>query len=530
MEGYQIFQRDATRDLRRLRDYKERAARRFHQLENHVERLHKHDHVVDQKFNNLTQEIQNLTNGQIQLRNLTFIIHEIANKSINFTSTCCMSNRHNLSGDSEADQADDPRSTKQYEGYPGKQTEFRASKIIKKEASNEVEITNFGSGETSDDYLSSYEEETNRLTWNAQTSDISNNELETGSGQAIFSNIEGSGDLGSGVVDELIPVMDVSRFMEVKAFKREIMSRDETIQELIENNQNLTAKLSMLEDKLASIQLGSYVQTLQDSFINFTQNVITLDQWKVSSTQMVNSTLNNQDQIFKLTNMILENADKLKDLKWKLSNAELLGDQQFRILRMHVVRINNTVEDIREELLRQEKRDKQDNQYASTYYGYQTSYYPGSHSTSNNIDDNQSTSPHSVESLLSKLDELGIQVLYNQNRLGNLEIKLLNESLYQCRKQNLDTYQDSQITELETTLQSTIHSMTLTQSYVRNVAKTLHEIEESIKGTQRKVRTNSASVQTMKKLIPIVVGIRKEVQNFLFQLPSGNYPSILLLP
>lgn len=519
LEGLRIFQKEASRDLRRFKEYKEeRAAKRFHQLTKQAERCEAETEKLRTDLNNLTQELGSLHSEKISLqdkyvslqynhdilRNFTNELQNNLTKSVENITSCCNTQKKLSSHNQQYSR------TNQQTVYKTKGNRIPYIPI------SEIEIVEFGSGDVRDDVLSKLEEETNRL-------DTDKLNAEHGSGETIH---EGSGETGSGQT-ELPPFVDMHNYVHIDTFLTEKAKWENNFLTLSHHFDNVTSHVSDLEKKLASIQLGNFMENLQESLINFTQNVITLDQWKVSSNYIVNSTLYNQDQIIKLSNMVLENNEKIADLRWKVSNGDSLNDQQFTILKMYIIRLNNSVEDIKEELKLFDRKKSNGFQphYQAAYYGYetgynsQTSYNTGDQTKQNTFGDQ---SKDSIEILKSRLDDLGLQIVFNQNRLGNLEVKLLNESLYTCRKFSMDAYQDSQLASHEAIIESNTNSIMLTHQLVKELDYTVKSFNSDVKSNIRKIRTVSGNVDSLRGLIPAMVGIKKEVDNLMFQLPAGT--------
>lgn len=491
LEGLQLFEKEAGREIRRFNDYKERAAKRFHHLTNQAERNEKSvDNLsvdikeVNQHIHNLSEEIDNkLSNESLNLRDLISGIQADLSFKFKNLTWCC-----NL------------KLTNQNQEYS-----LTTQKLpINQNYHTNIEIVEFGSGDYHDDIALQPEESTRE----AESG-------ETGSGETIYES--------SGEVDKettiLPPFVDLSKFVEISEFQRENEILKEMLGVYITQNLNLTVQLQEIETRVNSIQLGKFMHNLQNSLINFTQNVITLDQWKVSSSQIVNSTLTNQDQINKLTAMVIGNSDKVADMTWKLSSHEHLSHQQFSILKMHIIRLNNSMEDMKEQINDLEKKQTKVPLTGYHFGGYRSAFGPSSGEQS----DTQSDIPEDrFITLMSRLDELGLQVVFNQNRLGNIEVKLLNESLYTCRKYNMDTYQDSQLSSHDNVIKSNTQAIYLTRDYVKELDKAIQDVNSEIKIQRQRVRTIYSNLQYLRGFIPAVRLLQKEVHHFKQQLPKGR--------
>ena len=502
IESLQYTQKENSREVRRYREYKEKAAKRFHQIENKLERLETQKDKNDVTFGIMKDQFITHTKEQIYLRNitkdtqnsvtkltsnLTSISSNISSIDLNLReltsnlSYCCLHAKlYNVSGQRERD-GESRTFTKGNSGI-----------------STDINVVDFGSGDMIDEYLSKFEESSNKVDdwWENGSKD---NKLKAGNERAT-TDYESSGEVGSGESDELPPFIQRKYYVEKHAFLEEIANRDRKILTLTEQYSQLSDQINKMETKITSIQLGNFMQNLQETFINFTQNVITLDQWKLSSNQIVNSTLQNQDQIVELTNRIVENADKITDIRWRLSNNELLSDQQYNILRMYVIRLNNSVEDIKEELRHFHTKliPQHQNRYKTT-----------------KLDGN------GMETLVSRLEDLGLQIVYNQNRLATLEVKVLNETLYECRKYNMDAFQDTQLAQHEAIIKSNGNSILLVHELVKQIDDGLHSVNGDVNTIVRRLRGLVNNFESFKGIVPVVTNMQKEINNFRFQLPKG---------
>ena len=513
VESLQWTQKENSREVRRYKEYKEKAAKRFHQAENKIERLEVQKGKNDIAFQNIKDQFITHTKEQLYLRNITKDVQITLEKltsnitnvtsqissvstkliAINFnTMKCCSQKTQDKSNFLSPTDKD-------------KQERDNWFKLSGNTTSNDIDIIDFGSGELTDEYLSKVEESSNRVSDVSASKHTEYNKFsleyessgEVGSGHAV---------VGSGDAEELPDFTQGKHYVQQQTFLHEIGIRDEKILLLNKRLGNLSDYVSKLENRITSIQLGNLMQNLQESLINFTQNVITLDQWKISSNQIVNSTLQNQDQIIELTNRIVENSDKISDMRWKVSSNELLSDRQYNILRMYVIRLNNTVEDIKEQMK---------HFHTKLVPLHQQRYKP---------DENI----QGMETLVSRVEDLALQIVYNQNRLGNLEVKVLNETLYQCRKYNMDTFQDRQLADHEAIIKSNGNSILLVHELVKQIDDSLHEIDGDVKTNIRRFRGLASSFDSFKGIVPVVINMQKEIDNFRFQLPKGNFSFLFL--
>ena len=317
-------------------------------------------------------------------------------------------------------------------------------------------------------------------------------------------------------------------------FEKEILKRDSLIKALEEYLAVLTSKVSEVEKRVLSIQLGDFMQKLQESMINFTQHVITIDQWNVASNQIINSTQYNQRQIMELTAMIMNNSKAINQMEWKVVEQRSLSDQQFRVLRMHIIRLNNTVQDLREHIdylgtIKTRGTQKEgsyqsphgDTNYHSPQRDYQGSQrtYQRPHQDHNGPRGNYQNSHGDV---MTKMEELSLQIVYNENRIGKLENKVLNQSLFECKKTNTDLFQDSRLHRMDQDLAKMRHKAGVVEEVVRRVDRSMYRIHANTKNNTHVINKLSSVVSMWDVYFPVIQLLRQEVDNLLSQVPTGN--------
>lgn len=275
------------------------------------------------------------------------------------------------------------------------------------------------------------------------------------------------------------------------------------LQKLYNDMLRITMKL---ETKVSSIQLGDFMQQLQTSVVNMTQNIITMEQWKVASSHIVNSTQTNQNHIMDLTHMIVNNTNKIGDLYWKSSSTQQLAQQQFNVLRMHIIQMNNSLQDMQEELQKQKRKNQEKPLY--------TNEFPGEQNMAN---------------LKSRLDNLALQVLFSDNRLSRLESSVLNESLFSCQKHGTDMYQNNKITRIEQEISQTKETTILLKDMVKRLDHGLYMVHSKSKNNSMTMKQLGTYGKKLEQYIPIIDAIQREILHFKYQLPTGKYGLIFPL-
>ncbi|KAK6194817.1 hypothetical protein SNE40_000365 [Patella caerulea] len=275
--------------------------------------------------------------------------------------------------------------------------------------------------------------------------------------------------------------------------------RDEAFAQLQEQYNKMVDKIKVIDEKIQSIQLGDFMKNLQESLINFTQNVITLDQWKTASSQIINSTQFNQHQIMQLKGEIINTTNIISKLKWRTSHRQDKVDQQYRVLQMHIINLNNSMQDLREHVT-----------YIATM---QSSRRP-----SMETNGNTRYLPPSTD-VLSRLEDLGLQITYNENRIAKMETRVLNQSLYECQKANNDLFQDSKLLQLDHDIQESKKSATIMKGMLKRLDRAIYRVHSYAKNSSDVINTLQSKFFSWDVYIPIIQLLRQEVSNLLYTLP-----------
>ncbi|XP_060065722.1 angiopoietin-2-like [Ylistrum balloti] len=339
-----------------------------------------------------------------------------------------------------------------------------------------------GSGDIETDYILTPLEE-------------SSNRIETGSGEEILKEIP------LGILPHGHP-----QYLNTEDFILEIQDRDEEISDLQKMVNELKASLSSVQTRLTSIQLGDFMGKLQESLLNFTQNVITLDQWKMASTDIVNSTQINQHQINSLTNMILNNTNHVRDVEWKVADVQSLGYQQFNLLRMYVIQLNNSVQDMKETMSNLRKTQQQQVKVNSEL-------------PRQTIDNVLHPDLEHLDTLKSRVEDLSLQIIYNENRISKLEIQVLNESLYECRKYNTDNDQDAKITQVKQEVSKLIETEVMVKEMLKRLDRGLFRVHLTNNNQSDVIKDIVREIQHLSSNVTVVNELEQEVDHVKFMLP-----------
>ncbi|XP_033732796.1 protein scabrous-like [Pecten maximus] len=354
-----------------------------------------------------------------------------------------------------------------------------------------------GSGDVETDYILTPIEE-------------SSDSLETGSGEETFREIP------IGILPHGHP-----QYLNTEDFILEIQERDEEILDLEKMVDQLKTSLVNVETKLTSIQLGDFMGNLQESLLNFTQNVITLEQWKMASTDIVNSTQFNQRQITSLTNMILNNSNHVRDVEWKVADVQSLGYQQFNLLRMYVIQLNNSVQDMKETMsnLQKTQRQQQEQQHQQQHQ-HQQQVNRNSELPRQPIDNALQPDTEHLETLKSQVEDLSLQIIYNENRISKLEISALNESLFECKKYNTDRDQDAKISQLKQEVSKLIETEVMVKEMLKRLDRGLFRVHLTNTNQSDVIRDMVREIEYLNSNVTVIDELKQEVDHVRFMLPQ----------
>ncbi|XP_063425083.1 protein scabrous-like [Mytilus trossulus] len=318
-------------------------------------------------------------------------------------------------------------------------------------------------------------------------------------------NEVGSGEEGSGATIPVLTAHSHSNYVQKNDLLIELQERDVEITTLLDMYDNLKQGLAVMEGRIQEIRLGNFMERLQDSFINFTQKVLTIDQWKMASGQLINSTQVNQQHIAGLTSMIFNNTNFLRELDMKISHAQSLSYQQFSLLRIHIIQLNNTVQDMKEEWNRN-GRNKNTHHIPPPVYVHRIQ------------NDHQNTG-----TLLSRIEDIALQVVYNENRIAKMELKILNESLLECKKVNADIYQDSRMIQIEKSMVKMSEASHMVKEILNQVQRDLYQEYVINRNQSDVINVIIKDINKIDHIFPQIANIQRQINYFQFMIPKDCY-------
>lgn len=277
---------------------------------------------------------------------------------------------------------------------------------------------------------------------------------------------------------------------EMKIMKESLTEKDLQVERLQNIVLNLSLDLAKLENNVLSLQKNEEIVKTQQTVANFTQYMIALDQWRVSSPLIINTTQENQEQLDILGELILNNTNRLGKLEVKLIDHRYLMEHTEVTFERELHRINETLKKVR----------------------HRTHHHD--HAMTEEL-------AQQFEDLHSKLEQLG-------SRLINVEVKVLNSSLNTCSKQQADFYQDIKLKEMNKKLDKMQESILVHRETLTRTDRGLYRLHLDIKSHKDAIDTLKRESKKMSSYKPEFKAMQEEVTKFLHHLPQGKSLNTLL--
>lgn len=248
--------------------------------------------------------------------------------------------------------------------------------------------------------------------------------------------------------------------------------------------QNLNSSMAGFDNKVLSIHITDTMDKFQQSALNLTQNIISFEKLSTLSYDIMNNSQHNQNQIVYLTNLLMNNTNRLNEMEFKVFDQKYALQQRYDLLQTYFVNLNKTVHQVIEKL------DQHD------------------------LDLEKGKE--------KELSELSLHVLKMDNRVTHLEVKVLNESLLSCRKSNNDFYQDLKFVEIQRDMRELSENVLIHEEKIKRMDHGLHRVFHVQKESKEVVDTLQKDSQKFANLVPEIFSMQDEAVNFLHHLPKGR--------
>ncbi|RUS86890.1 hypothetical protein EGW08_005369 [Elysia chlorotica] len=130
----------------------------------------------------------------------------------------------------------------------------------------------------------------------------------------------------------------------------ELYKRDSTLKSIEAMANGTAADVKDLAQKVSAINLEDFITKMENNMDAFVQNVLNQDPRQATTEQTLNATIQNQKDIRHLNRAHRQTSRRLAQLTNSTSNFQAITQRWYRNLQGHVVRLNNSAQDMREQM------------------------------------------------------------------------------------------------------------------------------------------------------------------------------------
>jgi paraquat-inducible protein B len=132
-----------------------------------------------------------------------------------------------------------------------------------------------------------------------------------------------------------------------------------------------------------------------------------------------------------------------------------------------------------------------------------------------------------METLKSRLEDIALQVVYNENRITKLELKIINESLLECKKANADIYQDAKIMQIENSVMKMSEASKMVKIILNQIRRELYQEFATNRNQSEVISIIIQDIGKIDKIIPRIAYLQDQIDFFQFMLPEGNFNTVI---
>ena len=303
---------------------------------------------------------------------------------------------------------------------------------------------------------------------------------------AILSAIE---ERGNTLVHKLHDVLNHKE--KISDFSNKFLNYDISISNLQNLFLNLTLRISELDRKFLTNQQNGQendLGKLQRSLMNFTHQMLTMEQWRMSSISHTNVSHQNLKELAEMRNLIHMQRHKLQKLELQLKSQKESNLQSFQYLKDRVSKINET-----------------SHQYSISHTKHSSKSY----------DD--------ADKVRQKLHLFQDEITNMRLRISQAETKVANASLNSCKKGNKDMYQDAKFAVFQKDINVLEGKMITWERNTRHTDIELSRLYTVVDGASKTMDGITRELNRMVKLQPDIFDIKREINNMMQQLPKGRF-------
>ncbi|CAH1785702.1 unnamed protein product [Owenia fusiformis] len=274
----------------------------------------------------------------------------------------------------------------------------------------------------------------------------------------------------------------------VGKIEQDITNKDGKLVELNRKILSLTDHIETLEETLQEQNqrtLEEELETFKNIMMNFTEQVFTLDNWRMKSKKHVNITYENRKDIEDMVIYVKDNIAKITNLETIVYKDSKETNRKLELIQRKYNQLNKTVEVV-------------GTRVQNHYQRFQRLF--------NGVD--------------YKFTKAAENYNRNKDKIAHLEVNYLNASLTYCMENNKDLIQDLKFTSIT-------KSITKLESLGKDARNAVSKFDKGLQMVHENENRRAAEIKSLQtqtaecaKVIPKLKVIEKEVKNFVTQLPQ----------
>ncbi|KAI8779024.1 BgiBsFReDn10 [Biomphalaria glabrata] len=219
--------------------------------------------------------------------------------------------------------------------------------------------------------------------------------------------------------------------------------------------------------------------------------------------------LASQIRMSKMVSTVMSDmATALSKLEDRMATVHNASQRSFRHLQGHVINLNNSMQDLSERIF-QLSNKRQHEVTIRCYFPIFMLNEPPNHLSIQSLDKSRTL-----------LDNLNIQLLFNANRLSNLEAAMLNHSMRHCGRTNNELLQEVKLYRLEEQGKLTKEEVVQLQDRVKSLEASVGRLQVHGKTVDTKLSQMLRYAPVSQRILSHVTELKNEVDNLILNVPK----------
>ncbi|KAK0045135.1 BpsFReDn10 [Biomphalaria pfeifferi] len=211
----------------------------------------------------------------------------------------------------------------------------------------------------------------------------------------------------------------------------------------------------------------------------------------LTKTSLMLTKLASQIRMSKMVSTVMSDmATALSKLEDRMTTVHNASQRSFRHLQGHVINLNNSMQDLSERIFQLSNKRQQE------------------------------LSIQSLDKSRTLLDNLNIQLLFNANRLSNLETAMLNHSMRHCGRTNTELLQEVKLYRLEEQVKLTKEEVVQLQDRIKSLEASVGRLQVHGKTVDTKLSQMLRYAPVSQRILSHVTELKNEVDNLILNVPK----------